>query len=63
MDEPKVNYIQSQRLMNNRLDEAHIRSWRDKGFALVHDLLPQQLLAALKQDLTQKFMIIGIVRA
>ena len=50
MDEPKVNYIQSQRLMNNRLDEAHIRSWRDKGFALVHDLLPQPLLAALKQD-------------
>ena len=50
MEKPTVRYIQSERLMDSRLDDEHIRSWRNKGFALVHDLLPHSLLAALKQD-------------
>lgn len=50
MEKPTVRYIQSERLMDSRLDDEHIRSWRNKGFALVHDLLPHPLLAALKQD-------------
>jgi hypothetical protein len=50
MEEATVSYFQSERLINNRLDDEHIRSWRDRGFALVHDLLPQELLAALKHD-------------
>ena len=50
MEEPAPNYVQSVPLTDSRLDDTHIRSWRDKGFALVHDLLPQSLLTALKQD-------------
>ena len=29
---------------------AHIASWRDNGFALVHDLLPDTRLQSLKKD-------------
>ena len=36
--------------MNNRLSEAHVDSWRERGFALVHDLLPAALLHELKDD-------------
>ena len=50
MEEPAPNYVQSVPLTDSRLDDTHIRNWRDKGFALVHDLLPQSLLTALKQD-------------
>jgi len=50
MEKPTVRYIQSERLKNGRLNDEHIRSWRNRGFALVHDLLPHPLLAALKQD-------------
>ena len=50
MEEPAADYVQSEPLTDSRLDDTHIRSWRDKGFTLVHDLLPYPLLMALKQD-------------
>ena len=50
MEKPTVRYIQSERLMDSRLDDEHIRSWRNRGFTLVHGLLPHPLLATLKQD-------------
>ena len=45
-----MNYVHSEVVMNNRLSEAHIDSWRECGFALVHDLLPTALLHELKDD-------------
>ena len=45
-----MNYVHSEVVMNNRLSEAHVDSWRERGFALVHDLLPAALLHELKDD-------------
>ena len=50
MQDPSVSFIESQPLSETRLSESDIQSWREKGFALVHDLLPRPLLAELKQD-------------
>ena len=53
MEVPAASYVQSEPLIGGRLDDTHIRSWRNKGFVLVHDLLPYPLLVALKQDALQ----------
>lgn len=45
-----LKFVESEGLSDGRLDDAHIRSWRDRGFTLVHDLLPHSLLMAVKQD-------------
>ena len=45
-----MNYVHSEVVMNNRLSEAHVDSWRERGFALVHDLLPTAVLHELKDD-------------
>ena len=50
MSEVSMNYVHSEVVMNNRLSEAHVDSWRERGFALVHDLLPAALLHELKDD-------------
>ena len=50
MEKQTVSYLQSKRLVDSRLDDEHIRSWRERGFTLVHDLLPHPLLTTLKQD-------------
>ena len=40
MQDPSVSFIESQPLSETRLSESDVQSWREKGFALVHDLLP-----------------------
>ena len=50
MEKQTVSYLQSKRLVDSRLDDEHIHSWRERGFTLVHDLLPHPLLTTLKQD-------------
>ena len=50
MQDPSVSFIESQPLSETRLSESDIQSWSEKGFALVHDLLPRPLLAELRQD-------------
>ncbi len=50
MPNQSINYAQSEGLTKARLDDAHISSWRDRGFALIHDLLPLSLLQTLKED-------------
>ena len=50
MGEPAINFADSEALLDGRLGDAQINSWRDRGFALVHNLLPVALLQTLKQD-------------
>ncbi|MEM7080994.1 MAG: hypothetical protein AAF513_20440 [Pseudomonadota bacterium] len=38
--------MESQPVVDRRLTRAQIASWRERGFALVHDLLPEELLRA-----------------
>ena len=59
MQDPSVSFIESQPLSETRLSESDIQSWREKGFALVHDLLPQPLLAELKQDAQNHYLALG----
>ena len=47
-----MKYVNSEVVVNNRLSSAQIDSWRERGFALVHDLLPAALLQELKTDAT-----------
>ena len=50
MPDSSIAFVQSQQLSDARLSQTHIHSWREQGFALVHDLLPQSLLVELKHD-------------
>ena len=50
MGKSATNFAHSEALEEHRLGRAHIASWRDNGFALVHDLLPDTLLQSLKED-------------
>lgn len=50
MGKSAINFAHSEALEEHRLGSAHIASWRDNGFALVHDLLPDTLLQSLKED-------------
>ena len=40
---------------NERLSHEQIESWRQSGFALVHDLLPQDLLMSVAEDAQAHF--------
>ena len=59
MQDPSVSFIESQPLSEARLSESDIQRWREKGFALVHDLLPRPLLAELKQDAQNHYPVPG----
>ena len=59
MQDPSVSFIESRPLSETRLSESDIQSWREKGFALVHDLLPRPLLAELKQDAQNHYPVPG----
>ena len=50
MPDSSIAFVPSQQLSDARLSQTHIHSWREQGFALVHDLLPQSLLVELKHD-------------
>jgi len=50
MPDSSIAFVQSQQLSDARLSQTQIHSWREQGFALVHDLLPQSLLVELKHD-------------
>ena len=50
MDDAGTNFASSIRLTDSRLGADQVNSWRDRGFTLVHDLIPTQLLLDLKQD-------------
>ena len=50
MGKSAINFAHSEALEERRLGSAHIANWRDNGFALVHDLLPDTLLQRLKED-------------
>lgn len=50
MADAAVSHIPSLGLINGQLDTQHIQNWREQGFTLVHDLLPDSLLRSLKQD-------------
>ena len=50
MPDSSIAFVPSQQLSDARLSQTHIHSWREQGFALVHDLLPQSLLVELKRD-------------
>ena len=55
MRNPSSVFVQSQRLSDARLGQTHIHSWREQGFALVHDLLPKSLLVELKDDALEHY--------
>ena len=59
MQDPSVSFIESQPLSETRLSESDIQSWSEKGFALVHDLLPRPLLVELKQDAQNHYPVPG----
>ena len=40
MPDSSIAFVPSQQLSDARLSQTHIHSWREQGFALVHDLLP-----------------------
>ena len=44
------NFAHSEAVVEHRLGGAQIQSWRDRGFTLVHDLLPDALLRTLQGD-------------
>ena len=50
MGESAINFAHSEALLDSRLGKPQIDSWRDRGFTLVHDLLPSALLQTVKQD-------------
>lgn len=50
MSETMIRYVHSERAYDQCLNTTQIDSWRQRGFALVHDLLPNALLQELKQD-------------
>ena len=49
MTEP-VRWRESQPLVAGQLDPTHVRQWREAGFTLVHDLIPQTLLHTAAKD-------------
>ena len=50
-----TRYAPSEPAVNNRLSEEQINSWRNQGFCLVHDLLPEEQISALAADAAKIF--------
>ena len=51
----QVKFAESNACRNGALEESQIRAWRENGFTLVHDLLPDELLQAARQDAARHF--------
>jgi ectoine hydroxylase-related dioxygenase (phytanoyl-CoA dioxygenase family) len=50
MSESFKNYAYSESVEDCRLSSTQVQSWRQRGFTLVHELLPSELLEQLKTD-------------
>lgn len=51
----KINWAESTPASHSRLTPAQVSSWRERGFCLVHDLLPAERLRAAARDAAAHF--------